>query len=180
MIDYGNFVFAAPPRTGSTWFIKAAAEAGLGKGFKAHVHSKAPKDNTGLVVSLVRHPCPWLASYYHVLQGGHTGVPEVDVLETLARACPTFDGFVRGYLANFEGHVTKIMLSYQADSYIRTCDIRWGAYELFVTAGVKAKTALRATSHGPQNCGKHSTDWNPSLWSAVEQSEPMIEQFEYD
>lgn len=181
-IDYGKFVFASPPRTGGTWFIKAASEAGLGRAFKKDLHIPASKEEKKLKVSLVRHPCDWLASYYFALRGGQTGVEPVDVLIPLAKDCMEFEDFVLCVLDEFPGQVSEIMLYYNSDSYIRTQDLQWAAYDLFTSEEVKASPlkAAPAVANGPQNCFKYDIQWSPIIWRRVVDSEPICEHFEFD
>jgi len=155
MIDYGPFLFAAPPRTGSTWFLKACYEVGLGEGFKSDVHTLFPPDARKLKVSLVRHPFNWLISYFAAIQGGHTGIDCVDRLASLDFS-GTFVDFIRSYLEKTPGALTNIARTYNADSYLRTEDLPWPFMELVEAAGISEQKARRAVALGRQNPNKKS------------------------
>lgn len=180
MIDYGSFIFAAAPKTGTTWFLKVAEKSGLARGSKSHVHTKAPEDVKKMSVSLVRHPCDWLASYYYTLKGGATGVLEADALVDIARGNYEFEDFVHEYLKEFPGQISYIFYSYNADSYIRTCDLQWAAYELFVLNGADPRKAAAAVALGHRNVGKYEVMWSPILWRKVVDSEEICSEFDFE
>jgi len=155
MIDYGTFRFAAPPRTGCTWFLKACAMAKLGEGAKAHVHSPSPPRTVGLTVSLIRHPYDWLCSYYHVLQGGHTGIPEVDVLSGWVKGSKDFHSFIHRYVKTCSGAVTDMYASYNADTVMKTEELKWASLEFFASLRVQKKLLDEIKRLPPQNVGKN-------------------------
>jgi hypothetical protein len=127
MIDYKHFHFAAPPRTGSTWFMKAASIVGLGDASKVLVHTPF-QDDSALRVSLVRRPEDWLVSCFVALKGGVIGVDSVDRLKVLNYS--SFPEFFESYLELGEGILSGIIRAYQADSYLRTEDLPWSFLEL--------------------------------------------------
>lgn len=155
MIDYGTFRFAAPPRTGCTWFLKACSTAGLGEGFKAHVHQPIPPNTTGLTVSLIRHPYDWLISYYYALQGGSTGIVEVDKLSSMARTTLDSTHFINSYTRYIPGVVSEIFDSYHADSVMKTEELKWASLEFFDSLNVNQKRLDLIKQLPPQNVGKN-------------------------
>ena len=77
MIDYKLFQFAAPPRTGLPWFVKAMEMCGLGSELIDQAYIPHTSMNKGLLkVGLVRHPCDWLRSYWAESYPKKIGVSE--------------------------------------------------------------------------------------------------------
>lgn len=182
MITYNEFNFAAPPRTGSTWFIKAAYEAGLGNAYKAKLHVPPPNDFDGYVVSMIRHPFFWLRSYYYALEGGACGVDCVDVFVEHSRKAKDFNGFVRRYLKHIPGTVGKMFDAYKANSVLQTEELPYNAAELFESVGVRPKmieNAIHAVP--PQNRTKNIQHvLNPVLMKEVIEAESdFFEQHDY-
>lgn len=150
MIDLDAFQLACPPFTGSTWCIKAAAEAGLSgfEGLKAHIHQPhAGGRGSKLRVSTVRHPLEWALSYW--LNGGQCNVKQVDAFLPVKNRCISAEDFIRQVVEIMPGHIGRMMLSYNADSFIRTDELNEAFYELLESAG--APKAERAYSFPPQN-----------------------------
>ncbi len=182
MIKYEKFFFAAPPKTGSTFFIKAAAEIGLGDAQKAELHIPPPLTNwSGFLVSTVRHPYEFLCSYYLSLKGGATGVACVDVLMDHARTSLDADEFVSKYLKHCPGEVGKIFDRYRANSVLRLEDFPWNIIEFFETIGVQHNEAWKISSMTPQNARKgHPHIVNKDLRKQVVIAEKDIcERYEY-
>ena len=182
MIDYGPFRFAAAPRTGSTWFLNAMNTVGFQGGSKATVHipHKDEKCPT-LRVSLVRHPCDWLRSYFTAIYPGNCGIPEVDTL--LSIKADDFDTFINGYLWQHEGQVGRIFKAYHADSYIRTQDILYGTIDLLISVGVPLNK-WDFLSPAPVNASvgpKHLLPrWKPHLRQLVcKKEEELMENFNF-
>ena len=180
MIDYGKFAFAAAPRTGTSWVRSAACAAGLGEHPSTYVHIPTEPSPNRFSVSMVRHPCDWLLSYWHSLKGGVIGVKSVDMF---AKCCwdSTFDLFIRRYVAMMPGEVGRMFFSYQADSYLKTEDLPWAFDELLGMVGVSEALRTKARTLGPQNTtNKIRACWHPSLRQRVLDAErEMIEHFDY-
>lgn len=153
MIDYGTFQFAAPPRTGTTWFLKSCSMVGLGRGDKAHVHSPSPPNVTRLNVSLIRHPYDWLCSYYHALKGGSTGVTDVDTLTPLVRNTKDFSSFIHWYTKSHSGTVSRMFDSYNADTVMKTEELKWSVVEFFDSLNIRGKLLEGVKNLPPQNVG---------------------------
>jgi len=152
MIDYKKFCFGACPRTGSTWVMQAAAIAKLGEGFKVDVHVPPTENHPGkLIVTLVRHPYEWLASYYFALQGGCVGISLIDEIAPLVREAENFEHFVLSYCESLAGRYSEIIRSYRGDSVIRTEDLRWGIIGLFKALGVKENRLAEIRDMPPIN-----------------------------
>lgn len=179
MISYTLFDFATAPRTGSTWFIKAAEEAGLGTGSKFSVHTPMEgKSRQKLAVSLVRHPCEWLRSYYDAIFPGKIGVDAVDQLADLTAT--TFEQFVDRYLKHVPGQVGKIFQAYPADVFMKIEDQPWALIELLISYGVPPRQYHSLRSLTPQNGTKHPSQWPPGLFEEVAQAEDYaINHWEY-
>ena len=104
----------------------------------------------------------------------------VDELIDITRAANSFDDFVRTYLVEMPGQVTRIMLYYHSDSYIRTNDLSWAAYDLFETLGAPTRLALVAAGAPPINRGTDIPAWSPTLRARVMEAESeLVEQFEF-
>ena len=161
MIHFTDFVFAAPPRTGSTWFVQAAAEVGLRPGVVNRKHEQFPDDHLqfpqetqGLRVSLVRHPYNWLMSYYLGLDGGAVNIKEVDVLVDLSRESKDLQTFLRRYVNEMPGTVTRIFDSYQANTILRLEDFPWSPIEFFASLGVRRRDWSGIEDKAPVNFRK--------------------------
>ncbi len=178
MIDYGSFVYAGPPRSGTTYFMKVMSEVGLGDGFKAHVHQQA-RDSGKLSVCTVRHPCQWLQSYYQEIRGGHTGIDAVDVF----KGCDftSFEGFLYSYLYLMPGAVGNMFFSYNADSYLKLEDMPWAIEDFLTSLNVSQFDIIKINNIGPQNISKTLPDFpSPNVIKLIAQSEQeLMETYDY-
>jgi len=154
MIAYPGFMFAAPPRTGSTWFIHACSLYGLGDGIKSKVHIPFPDGSSNFTVSLVRHPYSWLVSYYHALKGGAVNVVIVDKLCSIAATSETVEVFILRYLDQMPGHVTMIFDEYKASTVMRLEDFPWAPLEFFASIALNKKGAQDVRALMPVNATK--------------------------
>lgn len=180
MIDYGVFRYAGPPRTGSTWVLKAAALAGLGEGQKAKLH-EPHSPGASLKVSTVRHPVDWLKSYWAEIHGGCVGVPAVDWFAVHARSSEDFPEFVERYLAEQPGAVSRMFLSYGADSWIRTDELAWGFCDLLESAGVPRKQRELVLALPRQCCARRPLPDlpDPLRRRVLEAERRIVEEFEF-
>lgn len=181
MINYANFAFAAPPRTGSTWFIKAAYEVGLGNAYKSKLHIPPPNDFSGYMVSMVRHPFFWLRSYYYALEGGACGVDCVDVFVKHVRDANDFNGFVRRYLKHIPGAVNQMFCAYRANSVLQTEELPYNAAELFESVGIRPNMIVKAIKIPAQNRTKQRMPMaDPVLLKEVIEAESdFFEELDY-
>lgn len=183
MIKYDKFYFASPPRTGGTFFIKAASEVGLGDAQKSqlHVPPPTPWEGRGFVISTVRHPYEFLCSYYLALKGGATGVDCVDVFMDHARTSLDVDEFISKYLRYCPGEVGIIFDRYRANSVLRLEDFPWNVIEFFESIGVQHDEAWKVNSITAQNTRKgHPHIVNKDLKKQVVAAEKDIcERYEY-
>ncbi len=182
MIVYDRFCFASPPRTATSWFVRACWIAGLGEGFKAQAHEPptAP-DPHRLIVSIVRHPYDWLCSYYHALKGGSIGVPCVDVFVDAVRANKDFESFVGQYLRELPGAVGEMFLKYNVSTSMRIEDLKWAAIEFFQSLDVKRDRLDRIKEILPLNAN-HSVPFtkHPRLRREVCKAETQFcEHYDY-
>ena len=193
MLQYELFDFACPERTGGLWFWKASQLAGLGIGFtRAYELEDAPKIQTRfsrvnkdnkLRVSLVRHPCDWLASFY----ASFPKRPKKGVC--LIGPCP---------IAGFDVHVEKILdylenprscigfsikgmfNAYKADVVVRLEDMPWAYIELLESLGVGEEYRDNVRQLKPQNVSTNLPKWNPELRKRVMKAEKeMCDEYEY-
>lgn len=132
MIVYDGFSFATAPRTGATWFIRAAQLAGFGPGFHSHAVTPFPEENNKQIrVSLVRNPWQWLRSFHsHDVACNHVGK-----LGTIDKKLP-FDRYVQFYLNHYAGAIGRLLLGYKADSFIKCEDLPDAFVELARSLGV--------------------------------------------
>lgn len=145
MIDYTLFCFSTPPMTGSTWFVKAAQLAGLGwhKPAEAVVpfHSRCQCPLKCGVnkprVSLVRHPCDWLALCYMQLKTDSRNYSNGDSpIPFDSWPVRTFSAFVRAYLEERPGYIGELYAQYDSDVCLRVEDLPLAFGELMDSVGV--------------------------------------------
>ncbi len=157
MIRYPIFDFAAPPRTGVSWFLAAAQLAGLGPGFRHGAHVPfSGSVRRGFRVSLVRHPCDWLASCYAVRASrgpSSNGMAFANCLDL-----GSFDEFVRSYLRKRPGAVGRLYNEYEADARLRIEDVPWSFIELMESFGIIKEMREKCVKLGRRSA---TPDWNP-------------------
>ncbi len=175
MVNYPEFSFASAPRSGSTYFMQAAANAGLGVGHKASVHIPDERDSV-FKIAMVRHPCDWLASYFNVIKGGIIGVKSVDLFSQMSTDWVYFDEFVENYLNKASGCVGRMFLSYNANTYLRIEDTPRCFFELCDTFCIK-----HPEMPDRPNAKLRDFCWDESLYqSVVEAESEFIDKFNYD
>ncbi len=179
MLNYNNrFHFACPPGTGASWFVKACQLAGLGPGFTHRAYTRFPEGSSNVLkVSLVRHPCDWLAHRYEVLLSGRHN----NHIGPFGGLClDTFDKFVLGYLKLPTGAVGCLFDAYQADTCMKIEDMPWAFLELMGSLGIEQK--LSTVVKGLRK--PFSTDtmptWNPALRNQVSATErEVMNRYDY-
>ena len=183
-VRYDQFRFASIPRSGTTWFLQACEEAGLGKKYKATVHEPFNDSDGGIFkLSLIRHPYDWLVSYFKAIAPGMTGIPVIDKLKFPSEEWYTeydFASFVNLYLSECPGQVGRIFESYGADSYLRIEDMPWAATEFFASLGIPPHKRNRCRMISPVNTSKGHIPKNPTLYRLVMEAEKeMCERYDY-
>ena len=180
MIDFKRFRYAAPPRTGTTWFAHVIYEVFGETSCKAGVHQPMPQELSELRVGTVRNPLDWLVSYYRAIHPGAIHLPVVDVLKTLPVG--SFTEFIRGYLLEMPGQVGRIFDAYPADVYLRVEDFPDNVVELFESLGVEPRQARLARNVIVKNKSRKPRPiWSPALFRAVAEVElETMERFEYE
>jgi len=136
MINYdGKFEFASAPKTGVSWFLRAAQLAVLGPGFYQHATVPFPDGKSDLLrVSLVRHPVEWLIAAYNC-EPRCNGIGPF-LRRDGAYGQEVFEEYLRRYLRERPGSVGEMMLRYKADSYMRTEDMPDAFVELARSVGM--------------------------------------------
>lgn len=179
MIDFEYFEFATTPRTGTTWFMNAAAEAGLRHGCKADAHN--PFENGSARkprVTIVRHPCDWLRSFYVRIYPAKLSLPTDNLSNIVAN---NFDDFIRAYLKSYRGEVGRIFDAYVADICLRTEELNSAFGELCDSVGIIRTRIIRAQKTPPHNCSRELPFWNPSLRERVLDAEKdILWRYNYD
>lgn len=140
MKRFDQFLFAAPPRTGISWFLRAASFVGLNSDVG---HPYAPfLDADILSVTIVRHPYDWLGSLYFTPPRQLCGVQDIEYIKDLARRASRFGEFIR-LCSCHPNLVAGVFDEYRASSIIRLEDFPWAVIELFKSVGVASETARR-------------------------------------
>lgn len=148
MISCEHFLFASPPRTGTAWFVHAVHYCGLRHETRANVHIPPPKGHSGPVVSIVRDPASWLASYYGAIRDGKIGVPVVDQFADVAKDCGTVREFMLTVARTMPGSVGEMFSMYRADTVLRLEDQPWATIE-FLRMFKKSKAVDDIIRHQP-------------------------------
>jgi hypothetical protein len=178
MIDLQLFQFSTAPRTGTAWLLKAASLAGLGDHSEDKAHQPHATGPSQLLrVSLVRHPCDWLASYYSGVHRRSTNSPADSFMQ-----CDnsSFESFVRSYLRTMPGGVGQVFFAYNADSYMKLEDMPWAFAELLESAGVPRPLRQRIYDLKAQNCSSRRVSLKGKLRRQVlEAEERLVEEFDY-
>lgn len=177
------FEFASVPRTGSTWFMHACYEVGLGGGSKSKVHEYFPEGKSTLPrITIVRHPCDWLMSYFHCIFPAKIGL-DIDELASICwqhDAPKSFDQCIRLVIENHPGIVGRIFSQYKADVYLRTDSINESFYELCLSLGIPKKHARKARSLKPINSGWMRCKWNPALYDRIlDLEKDFVNQYDF-
>lgn len=158
--------------------MRACFQAGLGTQPKARVHEPHDNGSSVLKVSMVRHPCDWLASYWNEIGNARLGIP-TDVFAPLP--ADDFDDFVRAYLKKIPGAIEQIFDAYHGDSYLRLEDQPWALEELLESVGVSKPMRELVLMTDVVNQSKNEIPiWSKSLRRRVEDAERgLMERFNY-
>lgn len=174
MIDYGRFQFAAPLGTRTGWIMNTCKYAGLkilpsspGNVFEPFESTYSEKFR----LSVVRHPCDWLAVLYQEAWPAASSNPSGKISNLVTR---TFDEFIRHYLAMMPDGVTKMFAAYGADVCLRFEDFPWCFHQFLESIGIqvtKTETRLNLTS---------TPVWNSDLYREVKRAnQDFCERYEY-
>ena len=179
MIQFDNFAFASPPRTGTAWFVNACAVAGFGEKDRSKVHIPPPAKWGGFMLSIVRHPADWLVSYFNTLEGGKVGVPEVDALAQYYCANDMARSLKR-YLKSPPNTVSKMFAAYEATSVMKLEDFPWAPLEFFYSLGYKEKdNRIRSMARMNVKYGVGFVVSYPLRKKIIEHEPMMCEQYDY-
>jgi len=171
MIDYGLFSFATPPLTGEGWWIKAAQIVGLGTALPDRVHNSWPpnyKDN--LRVTQVCHPVSWLRAFFDQPWNGCS--PLVGI------KADSFESFVRQYLIDCPGVVSRLFGLYRADVVQRAEDQPHAFWQFAETMGVSEVMYGNLLNLNPPYMLAFGTPrW---IYNEVRQAEPdLFDAYDY-
>jgi len=180
-VSFGLFEFAGVPRTATTWIRNAAVLAGLKENGRTVVHvphAPGPSDVPRLTV--VRHPCSWLQSYWSAIYPGFIGVDVFDDLRKTYLSPDGFDGTVRQYLSRCPGWIGRMFAAYGGDVVIRVEDLPWSFVEFLESVGVERNARERCLTMQPMNGSKILPQWNKSLFDRVVEAEAdFVRTYEY-
>jgi len=177
-IRYSLFEFATLPGTGASWFVQACQYAGFGPSFLnyAHIPFSESVHSSKLRVSLVRHPCSWLA---HCFVAKKSNLVPLKYMGGFADSpLDNFDSFVEDYLNRMPGAVTTLYRNYQADTFIRIEDMPGAFHELMESFGVPRTLYGYHVRTPIQN--NNLPEWNPKLRALVAKQEmSIIDEYDY-
>lgn len=147
MIDYGLFKFACPVYTGGRWFVRACGLAGLGEQV-----GKPFAEREGFAepwrVTLVRHPCDWLAIFYAEIIGLGSSANKILPWGALPRG--SFSKFVGSCLGSWPGEVGELYNRYRAETVLRIEDCPHALVEFLESVGVPKAMRDRVKSFKPK------------------------------
>jgi len=172
----GMFDFAAPPRTGVRWFVKACRCSDLmlfpnSGSVAATFHPwPTPREDSELRVTLVRHPCHWLRSLYDSFQAGfyleNAGLSRLWGQFVELRK-ESFESFVLDYIEKMPGKIASVFDSYKADVRVRIEDMPWALTELLASLGVPKVSLDKIISLGAVNRTRCKSEWKAGLFDRV-------------
>jgi len=170
MIRYDCFAFAAPPRTATGWVVKAAQLYGLGsfRSTKAHMPFFPGLDDT-IRLSMVRHPCRWLASLYAaVKEDSLRGHEHVSRAARLAESSRNIYEFLQDYINLMPGYYTDVHDRYVADAVLRVEDLPEAFTSFIYAAGEKDMVRYTMVCGlTPVNATDEFYNVHPSLWDQI-------------
>lgn len=184
MIEYPRFCFASAPRTGSTWFLNAAALSGIqptNGTTAAGKHIPFQPGWPSLKISIIRHPFSWLCSYYGALKGGAVGIPVVDRYAPIAREALTVEEFIDHVVAA-DLRPSQVFAHYGADQVMKLEDMPYAASEFLRAQGGKICSNDLKTHLGPINARKERPavrHMNRLIDKVITLDEEFCDEYEY-
>jgi len=201
MLNYGHFLFAPPPRTGSTWFRLAAEVCQIpnaiwGRGFDPiQLHKpferafedrpdQPPSQAYDVRVSLVRHPADWIVSYYSSILSARLGLVS-DALAPLMVA-ENFDAFMELVVDREPGIVGRVFNQYDANARLRTDRLNEDFEAFALARGAPRDQAANARNLPPENLSNYVRGGNepgPIRWDPrrrqrfLDTEQATLEQF---
>jgi len=184
-VELPFFHFAAPPRTGCNHFLGACRTAGLGRANieDALRHFLRENDGTKLRVSLIRHPCWWLASVWSGLSE-----PDLKSNSDVHFVGPAFVGldkssfvaFVQSHLQSSPTGVSCLFDQYKADTRLRVEDMPWCLLELLETFEVPKVFLDLVEVYWRSRQLEVLPEWTPHLYRQVLDAEvDFCEDYDY-
>ncbi len=175
MIQYADFSFAGPPRTGRRWFVAAAEKVGLKILEPVHCVDKLPPaDHQGISVSIVRHPFDWLVSLYQnqptFRYYDNTVLNQIIHLASVSQSFPHFIKSVQ----DWPGTVGRIFDAYRATTILRLEDFPWSPIEFFQSLDCPEDKVMWLKNFQPQSASaehKVPQDRQVELKRAIVKSE---------
>ena len=179
MIDYGIFLYAAPPRTGSVWFTQAMKQLGFeGRMVGSRHEPFGDVDQTKPLVTMVRHPARWLASYFSGVKGELTGLPLVDRFSSIC-VDVSFMKFANRYIEQMPGAVGQLFSSYQASIVQRLEDQPWALSQLLMQLDVP-RNKCKQIEHLPVSMPSSGIFYSTDLRRRVLQAESeLADRYDY-
>jgi len=183
MINYPQFLFATPPRTGIAWGLDVFKLAGFGE--KDCAFARIPfsynEDKMKLRVSIVRHPCGWLRSLFCAIKSGTFDFSSngMSILSSLSNLW-NFSSFVEEYLRKFPGYISFIFSQYQSDTCMRLEDMPWAMVEFLESLGISGKVLDEIRTLPKRNVSSNLPIWDMDLRKKVLQAEKeYAERYDY-
>ena len=177
MLDFGDFVFAAPPSHGAHRFLKWCDTVGLKVERESYFEDPPlPDYKEKLIVTVVCHPCAWLDYYFTTMKDFPIGVREVDAFRMLNSW--NMETFVTDYLQRLPGAVGKMWEVYRADTCLREEGMPWNVLEFFASLNVSVAPQVRENMRVSV---RHVPVFGESgLWHKVMEAEKeFCKHFEY-
>ena len=171
-VEFPFFHFAAPPSTGCHHFLGACRTAGLGRTDVEDALRLFPRENDGrhLRVSLIRHPCWWLASVYSALSKieseSNSDVHYVS-MAFVGLDKSSFDAFVQSYLQSSPTGVSCLFDQYKTDTRLRVEDMPWCLLELLETFEVPKVFLNLVEVYWRSRQLEILPEWTPHLYQQV-------------
>lgn len=177
MIDYGKFQFAAPVCTDSFWIMQVVHFLGIHPlpgppGSEDLPFKKDDRDR--LKVSIVRHPCTWLAALYAC---SWPWASQYASGELANLAICSFDEFVRKYLAKSPSGISEVFNRYESDVNLRYEDFPHCLFEFLESIGTRIPDTKQIPIIIPEG---DCPQWDPNLYrEVIRENREFCERYEY-
>lgn len=174
MVVFEEFVFAAPPYTGTDWFLSAAKTIELSYWYIEGVYTP-PHNTDKFFLSIVRHPYFWLKEVFFSSKNSICPLRHDEDLLSLAMLEQDLGGFIHRCV-RVKNRVWDVFKQYRASSILRFEDFPEAPIEFFESLGVgpeKIQTIKSIKVHVGQYRNV-SIDEEGCLMKEVLQAEPRF------